>query len=167
MGRLTTPVGSVSIRPMAERDVDAVSALENVSFSSPWRADTFHALLARPPVVLLVLEEDGVVAGYAVVWCILDQGELSNIAVDPARRGRGLGTRILDHALEVARSRGVTSMYLEVRVSNRVAADLYRRRGFVEVGRRRDYYDNPREDAILMVADLEGPSGHPAAPEEP
>ena len=167
MGRLTTPLGSVSIRPMTEGDVDAVTALENVSFSSPWRADTFLALLTRPPVVLLVLEEDGVVAGYAVVWCILDQGELSNIAVDPARRGRGLGARILDHAMEVARSRGVTSMYLEVRVSNRVAADLYRRRGFVEVGRRRDYYDHPREDAILMVADLDGPSGHPAAPDEP
>lgn len=140
----------LAIRTMAATDVPAVAAIEADSFTSPWREDTFLALLERDAVELLVLVDADEVVGYAVVWCILDQGELSNIAVAASHRGRGLGRKLLSHAVELARHRGVEHLFLEVRVSNRSARDLYASVGFVELGRRRNYYDQPREDAILM-----------------
>ena len=151
MERLTSRVRPVVVRPMTEEDVERVAAIESEAFTSPWQADTFYTLLQRPGVELHVLDDEGLVVGYSVVWCILDQGELSNIAVAPSHRGRGLAAQLLRHVMKLSKARGVESMYLEVRVSNTRAADLYRGFGFTEVGRRRNYYDRPREDAILMV----------------
>ncbi len=135
---------------MRAADVEAVALLEAEAFSTPWRADTFRTLLERPGAEMLVLEVDGVLAGYAVLWCILDQGELANIAIQEQRRGQRLGGILLDHVLAVARSRGVRSLFLEVRESNHAAAALYDSRGFIEIGRRKDYYDSPRENARVL-----------------
>jgi ribosomal-protein-alanine N-acetyltransferase len=139
---------------MVADDVEAVAALEARAFSTPWRSDTFRTLLERPGAELVVAEVDGSFAGYAVLWCILDQGELANIAIVEALRGTGLGGVLLDHVLGVARARGVRTLFLEVRVGNAAAAHLYESRGFVEIGRRRDYYDDPREDARVMQKPL-------------
>lgn len=143
------------VRRMRLADVDAVVALEREAFSTPWQASTFRSLLERPAAELWVLDDpaDGVV-GYAVVWCILDQGEVANIAVAPSHRGRGLGARLLEAMLGVARKRGVRSMYLEVRVSNGAARALYDAFGFQHVGTRSDYYESPREDALVMLKRL-------------
>jgi ribosomal-protein-alanine N-acetyltransferase len=135
---------------MGPDDVEAVAGLEAQAFSMPWRADTFRTLLERPGAEMHVLEVDGEVVGYAVLWCILDQGELANIAVHPRFRGQGLGGLLLDRILEVACARGVRSLFLEVRLSNDAAAALYQSRGFTEIGRRKDYYDRPREDARVL-----------------
>ncbi|MCG6956889.1 MAG: ribosomal protein S18-alanine N-acetyltransferase [Gemmatimonadetes bacterium] len=149
------PSSAVVARRMVMDDVPRVASIEAEAFTSPWKADTFATLLQRPGAELWVLDdpEVGVVA-YAVVWCILDQGELANIAVASSHRGRGLGRRLLGLVLDAARDRGVKSIYLEVRSTNIRAADLYRAFGFERIGVRRDYYDNPIEDAILMVARL-------------
>jgi ribosomal-protein-alanine N-acetyltransferase len=140
---------------MVSEDVDRVVEIEADAFTSPWKADTFMTLLERPGAELWVLDhpESGVM-GYAVLWCILDQGELANIAVTPEHRGRGHGAYLLSTVLDVARSRDVESIYLEVRVGNKRAIDLYRGFGFGEVGVRHQYYDAPKEDALLMVARL-------------
>ncbi len=151
----------VALRTMSAADVATVVAIEAEAFTSPGKEDTFLALLDRDAVELIVLVDGDDVIGYAVVWCILDQGELSNIAVAGSHRGRGLGRKLLAHAVDVARSRGVAHMFLEVRVSNRAARDLYRSAGFVELGRRRNYYDQPREDAVLMQLALVPGSGKP------
>ena len=135
---------------MTADDVAAVAELEALAFSTPWRADTFRTLLARPGAELHVIEADGELAGYAVLWCILDQGELANIAVREALRGRGLGGILLDHVLAVARVRGVKRLFLEVRLSNGAATRLYDSRGFKEIGLRKDYYERPREDARVL-----------------
>lgn len=141
----------VRIRPMAAEDVDAVAAIEHEAFSSPWKAETFAGLIDRDGMELLVMEgPDGAVMGYAVLWCILDQGELANIAVRPEDRGKGLGAVLLEEVLSVSRARGVASLYLEVRASNQAAIALYERFGFRDVGRRRAYYQNPTEDARVM-----------------
>ncbi len=159
---------------MTAADVPAVVAIETEAFSTPWQADTFEALLDRDGLELLVLagavEHPGgaehaggagspggaaEVLGYAVLWCVLDQGELANIAVRPELRGRGLGARLLDEVLAAARRRGVTKLYLEVRDSNETALRLYERFGFREVGRRRSYYQEPREDARVMALELD------------
>lgn len=145
----------VVVRPMAPTDVERVAAIEAAAFTSPWKAETFLTLLERPGAELWVLEEaEGGVLGYAVLWCILDQGELANIAIVDGHRGKGYGTYLLTRVIDVARDRGVESLYLEVRVSNTGAADLYRRFGFEQIGVRRNYYDSPREDALLMVLRL-------------
>jgi len=150
-GVAATP--GIEVRPMREEDVDMVVGIEAEAFSTPWRRDTFLNLIDRPGIELLVLEDrtEGVV-GYAVLWCILDQGELANVAVTPRLRGKGLGRRIMSRVMEVARERGVDKLYLEVRASNAAALELYRSLGFVEVGIRKGYYDHPKEDARIMVA---------------
>lgn len=148
------------IRRMTASDVTAVAALEASTFSTPWHPATFRRLLERPGAELWVTEEDGDVVAYAVLWCILDEGELANIAVLPRQRGRGVGGRLLDHLVEVARARGVRRLFLEVRESNEQARKLYETRGFNEVGRRRDYYEKPREDARVLALDL-GPETPP------
>jgi ribosomal-protein-alanine N-acetyltransferase len=147
--------GAVEIRPLREEDIDAVVAIEREAFTTPWQPDTFLGLLERQGVELLVLVDaaEGII-GYAVLWCILDQGELANIAVTPGRRGQGLGTRLLRHVMDVARQRGVEKLFLEVRASNAPALAMYAAFGFDQVGRRRAYYDHPKEDALVMRATL-------------
>jgi ribosomal-protein-alanine N-acetyltransferase len=146
---------AVAVRDMRAEDVDAVVAIETETFSSPWRRDTFHELIGRPNLVLLVMEHPSLgIVGYAVLWCVLDQGELANLAVVPPLRARGLGTRLLTRVMDVARERGVATMYLEVRESNAPALELYRRFGFSQVGLRRGYYDRPKEDARILMAKL-------------
>lgn len=144
-------MATARVRAMAEADVDDVAAIEQEAFTTPWKADTFRSLLGRDSAVPLVLElpEVGVV-GYAMLWCIVDQGEIANIAIHSDWRGKSLGAFLLDQVIDVAREAGVRALYLEVRESNRVAALLYESRGFVEIGRRRDYYDGPREDARVL-----------------
>ncbi len=148
------PAG-IDNRPLRRDDIDAVAAIEREAFTTPWQPDTFAGLLDRDGVELLALTDahQGVI-GYAVLWCILDQGELANIAVIPARRGEGLGARLLSRVMDVARRRGVEKLFLEVRASNAPALAMYTNFGFTQVGRRRAYYDQPKEDALVLVAAL-------------
>lgn len=145
----------VEVRAMRADDVDAVAAIETATFSSPWHRETFLELIGRRNLELLVMEHasEGIV-GYAILWCILDQGELANLAITPPMRGRGLGTLLLGRVVEVARGHGVETMYLEVRESNAAALELYRRFGFSQVGLRKGYYDHPKEDARILMAKL-------------
>ncbi|UCC72413.1 MAG: ribosomal protein S18-alanine N-acetyltransferase [Gemmatimonadota bacterium] len=142
------------VRPMVEADLDSVMEIECVSFSTPWSRGSFRNLLGRDDATLWVAAIDGSVVGYAVVWYVLREAELGNLAVAPGWRRRGLGRRLLDWAVEQARERGTERIYLEVRVSNRSAQELYARRGFVPVGLRRRYYRSPVEDARVMCRAL-------------
>ena len=145
----------ILVRRMRDGDVERVAEIESFAFSTPWEATTFRLLLDRPGAVLLVLEvPPDRVAGYAVLWCIQDQGELANIAVIPEFRNRQLGAYLLDRVLDEARDRTVESLYLEVRVSNFRARSMYASRGFEEIGVRRDYYEKPREDARILMKRL-------------
>ena len=142
---------------MRAGDVRSVVRIETEAFTSPWREDTFSNLIGQVGVESLVMtHSDGGVIGYAVLWCVLDQGELANIALAPDHRGKGLGGLLLERAMEVAQSRGVRELYLEVRASNTRAIALYDRFGFEQVGRRRAYYDDPKEDALVMMRSLGG-----------
>jgi ribosomal-protein-alanine N-acetyltransferase len=98
----------------------------------------------------LVVERDGSVAGFIVGREVEDEWEIENIAVTGAARRRGLGSRLVGELLDFARSRGGKSVFLEVRESNRAARSLYEKWAFVEVGRRKMYYQNPAEDALIM-----------------
>ena len=145
----------ILFRPMRDADVERVAQIESSAFSTPWKATTFRDLLDRPGAVLLVLEvPPAPVAGYAVLWCIHDQGELANIAVIPELRNRRLGAYLLDRVLNEARERTVERLYLEVRVSNFRARSMYASRGFEEIGVQRDYYEKPRENARVLMKRL-------------
>lgn len=139
---------------MTDPDVAAVWEIEQSTFSTPWTVDTFHSLLHRAPVELLVAERDEELVGYAVLWCIADEGELANIAIRKDLRGQGLGKELLEQVIDVARRRGVLNIYLEVRPSNAAAGHLYALRGFEEVGIRRAYYSKPTEDALVLRLQL-------------
>lgn len=134
--------------------METVAEIEAEAFTTPWKVETFRALLKRDNVVTLVLEGEGIVVGYAVLWCVLEQGELANLAIREPCRGRGLSRILLDAVIEQARVRGVHRLYLEVRASNEPAAALYAGHGFEEIGRRPDYYDRPKEDARVLVRHL-------------
>lgn len=138
-----------------EVDLSAIAGIEAAVYSNPWHPDTFRALLQQDRAKVLVAEdEDGGVAGYAVYWWVLEQAELANLAVRPDQQGRGLGGTILDQALAMAGNQGIESVFLEVRVSNEAARRLYSGRGFRQVSVRKGYYQNPKEDALILVRSL-------------
>lgn len=142
------------VRPMGEADVGGVAALEAASFTRPWQPETFRRLLGEPTVHIRVAEGERGIVGYGVVLAVVDEGEIANLAVDPQHRGRGLGGRLLDALLAAAAAAGVGRVFLEVRPSNVAARRLYDGRGFIEVGVRRNYYDAPREDALVLAREL-------------
>ena len=150
---MTSPL---SLRPMIPSDVPEVARIETTAFSTPWSEETFNSLLKRSGVELWVAEWGDELAAYAILWKVLDEGELANIAVRSDLRGRGIGSGLLSRMLEVAEDSGVRSLYLGVRESNGLAREMYARRGFHEIGVRKGYYEGPREDARVLKKSLAG-----------
>ena len=139
------------LRPAADGDIETVAAIERESFSDPWSPRTFRGLLETDRVWFVVAERpDGRLAGYIVMWFLVDEAEIANLAVAPDDRGRRVGALLLDAAIAAAERRGIGTFYLEVRDSNRMARALYGSRGFEEIARRRRYYRSPVEDALVM-----------------
>jgi ribosomal-protein-alanine N-acetyltransferase len=136
-------------------DLVEVAALESELFPDPWSADSFLAEVERKPDIgypLVVREDDRLIA-YAVVWFIVDELHIGNLAVRPSHQGRGIATAILAHVLDEGRRRSMVLATLEVRPSNRRALALYERFGFRKIAVRRGYYRDNREDAhVLAVA---------------
>ena len=145
---------SFRIVPMTAAHLPQVAALEKVCFpADPWSERLFRDALECPDTIstLLVAEkEDGAVLGYAVLSAVLDEGNLDNIAVAPSCRRRGVADALLSALTGTCRAR-LSVLFLEVRASNLPAVALYEKHGFVPVGRRRNYYGSPREDALLMT----------------
>ena len=141
---------------MTSSDVPEVARIETTAFSTPWSEGTFRSLLDRSGVELWVAEWGDQLAAYAILWKVLDEGELANLAVRRDLQGRGIGSGLLSRMLEVAEDSGVRSLYLEVRESNGRAREMYARRGFHEIGVRKGYYEGPREDAWVLKKSLEG-----------
>jgi len=155
------PVGPNDERmgTMTLDDLDQVLAIEQVSFPTPWTRDNFRfEILGNRVAYNPVLRLGDRLVAYASVWFVADELKINNIAVAPDRRGRGLARRVLEHVLAEAERRGCREATLEVRPSNRPARSLYSRLGFRETGRRRGYYRDTGEDAILMALDLPGPN---------
>ena len=155
----------ITVRTARESDVDGVLAIERVSFSDPWGRDSFESALDLERMLFLVAEASNEVGGemagvpsellgFVVALLLFDEAEVADLAVAPSARGRGVGGRLLDAVTVEANAVGVRAMYLEVRESNASARALYDSRAFTHVGRRRGYYRNPSEDALLMRRDL-------------
>lgn len=144
------------IIPMTPAHLPAVAALEKRCFpTDPWSEGVFRSALDSPGTAILLAEgADGALLGYAVLYTVLDEGNLDNIAVAPGSRRQGVGDALLSAVTALCRKRGLERLMLEVRASNAPAVALYEKHGFAAVGRRKNYYEKPREDAILMTAEL-------------
>ena len=144
----------MEITRAVEDHLQGIMEIERESFSTPWSESSVRFELESPQAICLTALEEGQVLGFALLHAIGDEGELFNIAVRSGRRGGGVGAALLDRLLREAADRGVRKIFLEVRRSNAAAMGLYRSRGFAVCGVRRNYYDAPREDAMLMDIDL-------------
>ena len=130
--------------------------IEQRSFSVPWTEAMLRLQLDPNSHVFLTAEtEDGLVAGYVGMMYVLDEGYISNVAVAPEYRRQGVADALLDALTDRARALRLSFLTLEVRESNAPAVALYQKHGFAPVGRRKDYYEKPREDALLMTRVLE------------
>lgn len=143
---------SSKIVEMKPKHIERLAEIEKLCFSKPWSYDGLAEELSNPLAVFLVAEDgDGNAVGYAGMHHIVDEGYITNIAVHPDFRGRGIATRLL-HALDrYAKDHSLALLTLEVRRSNETAVNLYRREGFDEEGVRRGFYEKPSEDALIMT----------------
>lgn len=150
---------SLRIVPLEWPYLPELHAIEQDSFSDPWSLGQFIEELGKAEADWLVALDDGIVVGYAGVQMLVDEAHITNLAVAPAARGRGIGSALLARLLGAASARGARLVTLEVRENNVEAERLYRRHGFQAVGRRPRYYTDTGEDALLMTLELEGGPG--------
>ena len=142
----------ITYRRMTLDDVPQVHEIELNTFHTPWSYQSFvDEMTTNKCARYIVAEEDGKVLGYAGAWLIFDEGHITNIAVDEAYRGRGIGIAVTQALMQYAANMGVQYMTLEVRRSNLVAQSLYKKMGFIELGVRKRYYEDNGEDAYLYV----------------
>ena len=140
-----------SIVPMDRSHLAGVAALERLCFSAPWTEAMLEEELFNDTASFLVAEgEDGSVLGYAGLHVVLDEGYIDNIAVRPEFRRQGIAEALLGVFLRFGEAH-LAFLTLEVRPSNTAAVALYEKHGFAEAGRRKQYYDNPTEDALLLT----------------
>lgn len=140
----------LNIDLMSGQDIKDAAALEQMIFSDPWSADGFAETLKNPNAVVLAAHEKGKLAGYCCMYKVLDEGEIVNVAVAPHFRRQGIAKAMLDVILGDAYSKDLNDIFLEVREHNLPAQELYKKMGFKFVGRRRNFYEKPTEDALVM-----------------
>ena len=145
----------VRIGPMTADHLDEVAELERICFSAPWSRNMLAEELDNALSAFLVaLDESGKVVGYAGLQVVLDEGYITNVAVRPECRRQGIAGKLLQVFLDFAQGNHLAFLTLEVRASNYDAIALYGSRGFRSVGRRKNYYEHPKEDAIIMTKEF-------------
>lgn len=154
------------IREMTLQDVSAVAAIEKMCFSLPWSEQSLIDSVKREDTMFLVCEEfdeknsddtgdvNSNIAGYIGMYLSFDEGDITNVAVSPAHRKKGYGEALVSKAKELAKEKQLEMILLEVRVSNAPAISLYKKMGFEELGIRKNFYEHPVEDAIIMKCPL-------------
>ena len=135
----------------AQEQLEQIEMLERQCFSVPWTLEMLRSQLPDERHEFLAAERDGEIIGYVGMMYILDEGYISNVAVAPSERRRGVADALITELLHRAAQLSLGFVTLEVRASNTPAVELYSKHGFVPVGRRKNYYDLPKEDAILMT----------------
>ena len=142
----------VRIVPMNADHLDELVELERICFSTPWSRNMLAEELDNACSAFLVaVDAADKVVGYAGLQVVLDEGYIANIAVFPEYRRRGVAGQLLQVFMNFAEANRLAFLTLEVRASNQAAIALYESRGFLEVGRRKNYYEHPKEDAIIMT----------------
>lgn len=141
----------IEIRQMQLDDLEQVMEIENENFSVPWTETGFFTFLIREDTLFLVAQEGEEILGYCGVVMVQDEGDITNVAVKKNRQNQGVGKKLMEELVKYTEQEGVTRLFLEVRASNEPAIHLYRNMGFVQTGIRKNYYEEPREDGIMMM----------------
>lgn len=141
----------MDFRRSTPHDAPGIARLEEEIFPDPWGWRSVSDLITGEGAMCFTAEENGRVVAYVIGRLIPPEGEIYRVAVAPEYRRRGVAYRLLDYAVKTSRGRGLENIFLEVRSENIAAIKLYTAYGFTEVGRRRGYYHNPPDDAIIML----------------
>lgn len=138
---------------MAEEDIPSILEIENVSFQNPWRASTFSGEIANRgisyPYVIVHRNFERII-GYIIYWKIQEEVQICNFAIHPDFRKKGIGEAVIRSVIKAIQRDGGVYVFLEVRPSNLAARNLYKKLGFKILGTRKDYYQTPLEDALIM-----------------
>ncbi|MBE6626841.1 MAG: ribosomal-protein-alanine N-acetyltransferase [Ruminococcaceae bacterium] len=139
--------------------IDKIYQIENSSFTDPWSYKSFEEAIFSPNTTIYVVNSSsGDVLGFSCLLIIDYEAEILNIAVDGNYRKQGIGRLLAEHMINICISKEVEDIFLEVRDSNTAARGLYEKVGFKQIGRRKNYYSNPTEDAIMMKLSLQNDS---------
>lgn len=149
---MESPEWNLNLRPIRQSDVDAVVRIQAASPEIAQWTSRDYASLSATGMVAWVAESEGAIAGFLVARRIASDIEILNLAVRPDARCRGIGHALIQFAFAWGKQFDAKSTFVEVRASNRVALQFYRRHGFEETGRRPLYYSNPMEDALVLIA---------------
>ena len=142
----------IIIRPMTNRDIPEVVSIENVSYSAPWSRREFYGELNFNRFAhYFVAETNQKIVGYIGSWFFKDFVHITNVAVHPDFRKKGIGTRLMNYIIDLAKGRKVKKVVLEVRISNGIAQKLYKNLGFRIEKIKKGYYPDNKEDALYMV----------------
>lgn len=146
---------NIVIRKMEKKDVPQVLQVEKASFTTPWTTEIFyHELMDNLHAYYYVVEIDGEVIGYSGMWVVIDEAQITNIAILPEYRGKKIGEKLFGHMMMTAIRLGAARLSLEVRVTNIVAQKMYRKFGLTPGGIRKSYYTDNQEDALVMWVNL-------------
>lgn len=143
----TTAVRFESLKP---EHIPAILDIEAHSNTAPWSERSFRGEISNPQSIFLAAIADGKVVGFAGLWIVVDEGHITTVAVEPDHRRHGIGRKLVVELLSRGKERGIVCSTLEVRASNDAAIRLYEQLGFVQAARRKGYYPDNREDAIVM-----------------
>ncbi|MBR2346557.1 MAG: ribosomal protein S18-alanine N-acetyltransferase [Clostridia bacterium] len=143
----------ITIEKMSREHLLEVASIEEMSFSLPWSLESLELMLTEQASALVALE-DGRVLGYVGMMCVLDEGQIINVAVHPDARRRGVGRSLMQAAEAYAKERGIVFLSLEVRESNIAARSLYSSLGWEEQGIRKGFYSHPVENACVMTKSI-------------
>jgi len=141
---------SVRIIPLDIEHIDGVLVVDSLSFNIPWSKQSFLEEVHNELAKYVVAINDKMVVGYAGVWIIAGEGQITNVAVHPGFRGTGIAGRMLEAIIDICKAAKVTGITLEVRKSNTSAINLYKKYGFKEEGIRKKFYSDNNEDALIM-----------------
>jgi len=141
----------LEILPMTEEHIDAVLHIEENCFAIPWtKADFEREMTQNQFAIYRIAVLDGKIVGYAGMWHIVTEGHITNVAVLPEYRRQGIGDALIEEMIAIAEQKEMIGMTLEVRISNIAAQKLYTKYGFRPEGFRKNYYQDTKEDAIIM-----------------
>ena len=142
------------VRLMRDEDTEQVEQIERKTFSRPWSRQGFLDAIRNKDTLYLVAEEKDEILGYLGLWKSMEEADITNVAVKENERRKGVAGLLLQEAKQIALKEGVMAFTLEVRASNQAAIRLYEKYGFHSVGRRPGFYEDPKEDALIMWDNL-------------
>lgn len=144
----------INIKEMNKEHIEQVYEIEKVCFSIPWSKKAFEDELNKNKMAIYIVAlENEKIVGYAGMWHVINEGHITNVAVSPEHRRKGIGESLIKKLIEIAKEKEMIGLTLEVRISNEIAKNLYKKQGFLLDGIRKEYYDN-KEDAYIMWKNL-------------